>query len=159
MNLYVRVLSCLALLGMSLAALSQYRPAWAARLNLDWWSLPELREEIRRGREMDAAQDRARAEADERAAAKEGATRDLLAGRLTLIRAAARFRALNVLPLAEAFSGATEEERACRQVIAWAESASEQAGPPGAGRRIRERLEAELNALKDKNHGVISLPE
>jgi hypothetical protein len=164
MNLYVRSLSCLALLGMSLATLSQYRPSWAANVSLDWWTLPELGEQIRRGHEMDAEMDRAAAGSSKRATAKEWATQGLLAGRLNLTEAAARFRALNataaaVPPIPEAYPAATEEERACRQVIAWAECASEQAGPPGAGRRTRERLVAELNALKEKNHGVIPLPE
>jgi hypothetical protein len=165
MNLYVRTLSCLALLGTSLAALSQYRPAWAAGLDLDWWSLPELREQIRRGHEFDATLDRAGEGVLDRATAKEQATQGLLAGRLNLTETAARFRALNasspwtVPPLPEAFPGATEEERACRQVIAWAECASEYAGPPGAGRQTRRRLEAELNVLKEKNHGAVPLPE
>jgi hypothetical protein len=165
MNFYVRTLSCLALLGMSLAALSQYRPSWAARVSLDWWSLSELREEIRRGQERDAELVRVGAGALERAAAKEEATQALLAGRLTLTQAASRFRAVNAsscsteLRLSERFRGATEEERLCRQVISWAEAASDGPASRGRGRPIRQRFEAELNALLEKGHGVVALPE
>jgi hypothetical protein len=163
MNVYVRALSCLALLGMSLAALSQYRPSWADGTGLDWWSLPELQEEIRRGKERDAELDRG--SGITRCAARERVTQELLAGRLTLPQAAARFRPLNasaganVPPLELWFAGATEEERLCRQVIAWAEAAGTVPGSPGSGRTTRRRLEAELNALLERGHGVITLPE
>jgi hypothetical protein len=163
MNLYVRTLSCLALLGTSLVALSQYRPSWAAELNLDWWNLPELREDIRREKEREGKLRRDTGIA--RCAAREEVTQDLLAGRLTLPQAAARFRALNaavgpnVPPLGLWFPGATEEERLCRQVIAWVESASTVPRSPGSGRTARRRLVAELTALLDQGHGVIRLPE
>jgi hypothetical protein len=165
MNLYVRALSCVALLGMSLAALSQYRPSWAGKMSLDWWNLSDLREQIHRGEDRDAELDRLCAVAAVRCADKAEATEELLAGRMMLAEAAARFRAVNAKrdamtpPLEDVFPGATEEERVCRQVIAWAESASRIQGSAEAARQTRERLEAELNALLEKGHGVITLPE
>jgi hypothetical protein len=163
MSLYVRTLSCLALLCMSLATLSQYRPTWAAEWDLDWWNLPELQEEIRCGKQREAELSRGTGIA--RCAVREEVTQELLAGRLTLPEAAARFRALNaaagpsVPPLGLWFAGATEEERLCRQVIAWTESASTSPRSPGSSLPARRRLEAELNALLEQGHGVITLPE
>ncbi|HEX5271812.1 MAG TPA: hypothetical protein VFW33_15045, partial [Gemmataceae bacterium] len=145
MNLYARALSCLALLGMSLVALSEYRPAWAARRGIDWWSLFELREEVRRGKEREADLDRDGAGVTARMEGKNKAVQGLLAGRLRLTEAAARFRDLNatadppVRPLCENYAGATEEERVCRQVIAWAVSGEEVTGSPAAA-ATRERL-------------------
>jgi hypothetical protein len=165
MNLYVRTLSCLALLGMSLAALSQYRPAWAVRMSLDWWSLPELCEQVHNGKEKGVELDRTGEGSLARLAAKEEVTQDLLAGRLTLPQAAGRFRALDASssaplpPVSDHFAGMKEEERLCRQVIGWAESAAMTNGSPDVGRTTRQRLESELNVLKEKNHGVITLPE
>ncbi len=165
MNIYVRALSCLALLGLSLTALSQYRPAWAVGMSLDWWNLPELREEVRRGRETDAALDRAAAGALPRAEAKDQVTCDFLAGRLSLTEAAARFRAIDrdnaraLAMLRVYYPAATDEELRCRQVISWATGAAETPTDPESGNRTRRRLEAELIALLEKNHGVITLPE
>ncbi|HKI33340.1 MAG TPA: hypothetical protein VKA46_15915 [Gemmataceae bacterium] len=164
MNFCVRTLSCVALLGMSLTALGQYRPAWAARLGLDWWSLPELQERVRRGEQEMAEMDPRLDAAAARMAAKEQTTQDLLAGRLTLLQAAARFRAHNASPprlaadLADHIAGATEEERLCRQVIGWAKGAAATTSP-GAGERTRQRLEAELAGLLAQNNGIIRLPE
>ncbi|HEX5269789.1 MAG TPA: hypothetical protein VFW33_04840 [Gemmataceae bacterium] len=150
MSRHYRLLSCVALLAGALAALGQYRPPWAAGMNLDWWSLPELREEVRRGKEDRAALERAGVAVVTRREAKERATQELLAGRLSLAQAAARFREADALPggcpRRCRAPGRTEEERSCREVIGWAVAAAERAGGPGIGRAIRRRLEAELNA-------------
>jgi hypothetical protein len=148
------VLCCVALLG-----------AAHAGMNLDWWSLPRLREEIRRGEEKDAALARTLAEARGREAAKRRATRELLAGRLTLTQAAACFRdvdAASGLPstvLQGYARGTTEEERWCRQVIAWAEIEAEAAGSAGNRRPTRDRLEAELRRLLAAGGGKVALAD
>ncbi len=158
MSLYVRTLSCVALLGLALGAVSQYRPAWAVRMQLDWWSLPELQEEVRHGESRSARLDARCHELTARLTGKDAAIRDLRAGRLTLLQAAARFRDLNGADDTAAidrwgrFAGATQEERLCRQVIQWAGAA----GP--AGEPTRRRLEAELADLLARNNGSIRLP-
>ena len=165
MNLYVRALSCLALVGTALAALHEYRPAWAARAGLDWWSLPDLQAQLRRAEQQQAALGQGDGVTLARMTGKEAVTRDLRAGRLTLLQAAARFRALNASPggpaadLRAHFAGTTAEERVCRQVISWTQAAVSQDESPAAGRHTGRRLEAELAGLLERNHGVITLPE
>jgi hypothetical protein len=68
-------------------------------------------------------------------------------GRLALLEAAARFAALNRSApqfnwpqFRRAYPGASDEERFCREVIAWAEG---EAGPAGA-EAARARLAGEL---------------
>jgi hypothetical protein len=164
MNVCVRSLSWIALLGASLTALGHYRPAWAAHWNLDWWSLPELQENVRQGQQTRAAMEPRCDAAAARLAAKEQTTQELLAGRLTLVQAAARFRVLNASATGEArdltlyLDGATDEERLCRQVIGWAKGARAIRSPE-AGEQTCQRLEEELAGLLASNHGMIRLPE
>jgi hypothetical protein len=164
MNFCVRMMSFVALLGTTLIGLSQYRPAWAARAGLDWWSLPELCEEYRHGEQELAAQEAQGRGMVERLRARGEVIDDLRAGRLTLVQAAARFRGLNGLApeasydLSHHMAGATEEERLCRQVIYWAEGA-ERTVPPTAREQTRRCLEAELDRLLAENNGVIRLQE
>jgi hypothetical protein len=160
MNIYVRILSCIALLGTALLALSHYRPAWASRYGLDWWSLPEMHEQIRSGEQalLDKQADCEAVEA--RIAVKAEVIDALVAGRLTLAEAAARFRKLNASAGAPptavkgAFPGATEEERLCRQVISWTTCV----GSYESAHQTRERLEAELGRLLAQDGGI-RLPE
>jgi hypothetical protein len=61
----------------------------------------------------------------DRLQAKECVVKEVREGRLTLLEAAVRFRDLNAqgrpnpMPLQEAFTGSTDAERVCRQVISW----------------------------------------
>ncbi|HZT82744.1 MAG TPA: hypothetical protein VFA26_21115 [Gemmataceae bacterium] len=87
----------------------------------------------------------------------------LLGGRLSLLEAAARFRELNETPselpnhsYRILFEGKSDEERLCRQVIAWAYNEAEVSSPEGA-RAVRRRLEAEL-AEHLARHGTVVLP-
>jgi hypothetical protein len=163
MNLCARVMAVMALLGTALIGLGQYRPAWAVQVDLDWWNLPELYEELRRGQQDLEAREAQRRAAVERLRVRAAIIEDLRAGRLTLVQAAAHFRRLNALAtdcaidLREHIAGKTEEERACRQVIYWADSAERPA--PAVRGQTRRHLEAELDALLAENHGVLRLEE
>jgi hypothetical protein len=159
MNIYVRAMYCVALLGTALVGLSQYRPAWAASVSLDWWSLPELCEQVRQGERELADGEPHREALLGRMSAKAEVIEDLRAGRLTLRRAAARFRRLNAAPgaataLPGRFAGAPEEERLCRQVISWAAAAD-----PNESAPTRRRLEEELARLLAQNGGALELHE
>jgi hypothetical protein len=164
MNLYVRMVSALTLLATALLGLSQYRPAWAAQAGFDWWSLPEVYQELRRGEQESAALAPRTEAALERLRARVQVIEDLRAGRLTLVQAAAHFRRLNALPAArpvnpgQLFAGATEEERLCRQVIFWADAADRNV-PSAVREQTRRRLEAELECLLASDHGLIQLRE
>jgi hypothetical protein len=101
-----------------------------------------------------------------RSESKRQVARDLLAGRICLLEAAARFRQLNAPPPeadtslfrgASVFPGRTEEERLCRQVIQWAATEFEDGGrPTAASAACRRRLEGELQALLER--GPVLLP-
>jgi hypothetical protein len=158
MNFYSRALSVLALLAMALAGLSQYRPAWAQRMGLDWWTLPDLHDEIRRYEEQDARINRREQAVIARLVAKSAVIDDLRSGRLSLARAAANFRRLNALPPACALDPgeghAGEGERLCRQVILWAMAAN-----PKQAETSRERFEAELTCLLAEHNGIVPLTD
>ena len=71
--------------------------------------------------------------------AKHGVVRDLLAGRLTLPEAAARFRDLdreqpgfNWVAFRRAYPCDTDDERHCREVLAWARRAGPATSPVAA---------------------------
>jgi hypothetical protein len=163
MNFCARVMAVMALLGTALIGLGQYRPAWATQVDLDWWNLPELYDELRRGQQELEAQEQQRQAAVERLWARAAIIGDLRAGRQTLVQAAARFRRLNAsapegpIDLRQHVPGATEEERVCRQVIYWAESADCPA--PTARGEVRRRLEEELDRLLAEHNGTIRLEE
>src|SRR5262245_55903382 len=129
MNYCTRTAAFVVLFVSALAGLAQYRPAWAAQVDLDWWSLPELCEDLQHGEQESDVQEARRQAAVDRLGARVAVIDDLRARRLTLAQAAARFRRLNATPggrpvdLSRHMAGATEEERLCRQVIAWAEGA------------------------------------
>jgi hypothetical protein len=111
------------LLGTALAGLVAVYPECAVALGVDIWNLPAL------GREVEDSE-RVSTELEEwgqtlmaRIRRKRGVTLDLLEGRLSLLEAADRFRALSVRgphdpadPI-KVFPGRTETERVCRQVI------------------------------------------
>ncbi len=158
MNFYSRLLSIIALLGMALAGLSQYHPTWAAPLGLDWWSLPELRDEMRRCEEQQAQMTLREQAVIARLVAKSAVSDDLRAGRLSLAQAAIKFGELNAMPpqcpadLGEYGSAVSEGERLCRQVIYWVV-----ASQPGSAPELRARLENELTRLLAEHNGVLQL--
>jgi hypothetical protein len=153
------------LVGAVLAALTGALclfPGAAARLGLDFWTVPELGLDMQRGEADAADMDRQSEETVRRLTAKGEAVQEVLDGRLTLWQAAARFRDLDATARASArrqarrrFPGLSEDERSCRQVIAWAAEADEKR--PGGGTGLARRLTAELeDALR---HGRLSLPD
>jgi hypothetical protein len=159
-NLNSRIVSFIALLGMALAGLSQYRPAWAAGMGLDWWSLPELLDELHRCEEQREQLDRSDQVVIARLVAKSAVIDDLRAGRLTLAQAAASFGRLSVPPqrrtpgCGEYVADDRRGERLCRMVIRWA-LAENSARTPA----LRDRLEQELARLLSEDRGTIALPE
>jgi hypothetical protein len=141
------VLLCLALVLSVLAVALYLFPGPAARLGLDFWTLPanvgsigeEGQREGQLGAECQAAW--------RRNEAKNKVAREAAEGRLTLLEAAARFRDLDA-DAPEAYrrgwrflaEGSSDEERYCRQVLGYAERALH--GRPGQAAALR-RLEAQ----------------
>jgi hypothetical protein len=117
----------------------------------------QMAEEIRRGEQLDAAGPIIMHGLER----KSEIARELIAGRLTLFEAAARFKAVNAArpanlpPILDPYPGATYEERLCRQVIVFADTELE-----GSYDRAEfvARLEADLQEHLDR-HGTVVLPE
>jgi hypothetical protein len=137
-------------------------PGAASRLGLDFWKLPDLGVQLQRDEAYGTELDREAEEALRRVAAKEETVRGVVEGRLTLGQAAARFRALDAgappstrQVLAERFPAVPEDERCCREVIAWV-AADEEKRPDG-GPGLARRLAAELDDAV--RHGGLSLPD
>ena len=88
---------------------------------------------------------------------------ELIDGRLTLFEAAARFGRLNAEPpapplaLSLFYPSDSEEERLCRQVIAWASRRLEKSDPDRAN-DLAGACEEELRRHKER-HGTVVLPD
>jgi hypothetical protein len=111
--------------------------------------------------ESDAELERRRQVYWDRIAMKQHVVRELVAGRLTLSQAAARFRAIDVeLPLTRGpprpAAGAGEDERVCRNVMARAVDWVAK-NLPEATAQVAERLETELEQLRGPD-GIVRLP-
>jgi hypothetical protein len=153
------VIRNLASVVLLLACLAGLAPAWLGPDGADWagcWR--DLVEARRRGERLDRD---LRAIA-ERTAAKDGAVRELIGGRLTLAEAAARFRAADESAGARfgrywRWSDRPEGERLCRQVIEWVRVELRSGGAAPGGRLLLERLEAELAAHLG-HYGRVDLP-
>jgi hypothetical protein len=96
---------------------------------------------------------------------KAAAVEEVAAGRLSLVEAAARFRALEAgrprnrycRPAHELYPGDSEGERLCREVIAHVEARLAPQGRARA-RQFAARLEAELGELLARD-GTVRLPD
>src|SRR5262249_33796987 len=102
------------------------------------------------------------ADAVRRSEATEAAVKEVIAGRLTLREAAARFRALakenpdfQWETFRRTYPGASDEERHCRQVIDAAQKAL--GYEPDEAAEVVTRLEAELREHLERD-GTIRLP-
>src|SRR5262249_23603605 len=98
----------------------------------------------------------------DRITAKDQVADEVIAGRLTLVEAAARFRDLNAVPpdhpdpYRTTYPGGSDREKLCRQVISWVASATGRA--QAEARALVACLEAELEDLLGR-HGTIELPK
>jgi hypothetical protein len=145
------------LLGASSAC-----PNWSARLGVDWWSLFKLPKEMEEGLRQQEELDH-RAEQIQRCVTdRQEVVAELIAGRISLLQAAVRFRRLNQrLPeSADAYNhfypGNSEGERLCRYVIAYVRSTLLDESPDLAPALV-ERLNAELAQLLEAD-GAVHLP-
>src|SRR5262249_36855021 len=102
---------------------------------------------------------------DRRIEAKDRLANELIDGRLTLFETAAHFRRFNdvspkfAAPLSMFYSGDSEEERLCRQVISYARPLLKR--PPAENRAADEfeaRCEEELRRHKER-YGAVVLPD
>ena len=126
------------------------RPDLAERLDLNVWTIPEKQRQVSQA-QLDMDRDDVRLhEGFVRLETRERTADAVAAGQIGLIEAAARFRELNAtalpstMTLRDCFPGDSEEERCCRQVIAWVKVHLTQKSATEA-ERVAQRLEEELS--------------
>jgi hypothetical protein len=142
------------------AALLQ--PDWARDLGLESLPRPGLPPAGAARSETPAEVARHVGAVDRRIAEKDRLAAEVVGGRLTLFEAAARFRRLNdddppAAPLGAYYPGDSEEERLCRQVIAYVGARLRACAPDGADGLLAP-YEDELRRHKER-HGKVMLPE
>ena len=127
MKLPPRVLFVTVVLGLTVAGASYACPTWPSDLGVDFWNVPALKDELARQNQFHAQLERQHAAVRQRIAVKEGIVGEVVAGRMGLLDAAARFHALNVgradimTLLRKAHPSASDEECTCRNVIRYVE--------------------------------------
>lgn len=151
-----RLLLSLALVAVTLVALAGTRKRWGGCARP--CGAPPVEDEAAREARLDRELRVALARID----AKTKVIRQVLAGRMGLLEAAARFRDINAepadCPCREdhlAPLGASRGENLCRQVISWARHQAQEEG--SAARATVDRLEAELQVLLARD-GDVRLP-
>jgi hypothetical protein len=152
----------IALLCAGVAGLACYAAGMHSRLAPRSGGLSILPRELDKCRQTDAELERRCQVFMRRGAAKDQAVRAMLAGRLTLGQAAARFRAIErEQPVtqcpARAANGPEDGERLCRDIIDRARHWVAENLPAEAA-SVAARLEAELEQLR-RLDGAIRLPE
>jgi hypothetical protein len=145
-----------------LASLFCLMPQALSPLGLDFGDLPAQYRRMDELRQRGEELDRNREALLRRIEAKEAVVAELVAGRLTLLQAAARFRALKGDPpgVAELFPpewGRSEGERLCREVMVWVNGWLAERAPERAA-AVAARLEAELRQHRDPS-GTVRLPD
>lgn len=154
---YVVVFAVLALIGTAIW------PSWPGDLGLDVWNVASLSQQIEQDRQTGEAM-----EADDQAVLrrlqiKELIVSEMLAGRLTMLEAAARFQALHrgderfAKQMAIYFKGQNEEERFCRSVMDFARMRLQQMEPEREAETMAV-YERELQAAMNRD-GLVVLPE
>jgi hypothetical protein len=146
-------------LGLAGAGVSYARPSWPTDLGLDFWNVRELKTRLNHDLQLAAELEKEDDVVMRRIAAKEGIIDDLIGGRISLMEAAAQFRALNagrrdyLEVIRSTYPGRTDDERICRNVIGFVESYVKS---DEDGCHLVYRLNAELRQLVDG--GRLKLP-
>jgi len=162
MRLPNRLLIFASTLGLAAAGFRFQATPNFGELRLDFWNVPAwLRTEAEEDEKTEVLKERLRVVTD-RIHAKNRVSEELLAGRLTLRQAAARFRDLKREPpdywqtyrLVEPACLGAEEQ--CRQVIDWTATLVGPQTPKAVA--LRARLEEELEGHR-RREGKITLPE
>jgi hypothetical protein len=162
MTTCARLLVSLILLAASFAGVSSAQPEWMKSLGLAWASFEEEAEEQALAEKLE----RKAVIVQHRLAAKKGIIDQVIDGQISLLKAAALFRALNESPedcqdpYRLVWRGGSDGEKLCRQVISWTEHQLRgRTGSDGSqATALLSRLEAELQELLERE-GTVRLPE
>jgi hypothetical protein len=151
MNLPARLLFCLCTVAHLLVVFCTARPEWATHAGLDVWELPDLLREVKQGWHEQEGQDEQVRVVCERANARREVIEELRWHRIDLLHAATRFRdigaaapdTMHYLRLGDC--DGCDDERMCRQVIAWVEGWSgSETEAPGLADELKAELEERL---------------
>jgi hypothetical protein len=158
----LRLLVAPALLVALAAGLFCLAPQAFRPLGLDFGDLPALHRRLDESRRRGEELERRRKAVLRRIAAKERVVAELVAGRLTLRQATARFRDLkgelhDVPPPPGLAWGGSAGEWHCREVMGWADGWLAEHAPARAA-AVAARLEAELRRHRDPT-GTVRLPD
>jgi hypothetical protein len=139
-------------------------PAWLRSLGPAWEGLADAKEELILLQGRRAELEDAFARTQDRREQRLEVLQELLAGRLDLLTAAARFQELDRLPpaidqaLAYQYPRMSAGERACRHLLDWIKENRFGTPPWSACREVHARLEAELEHYL-RTQGDVHLPE
>lgn len=138
-----------AALALPVFAAGLLHPTWAKSVGADVWNVPALNNEARaaisKNERLDAEDDQVR----RRMAVKEALVAELIAGRTSLAEVTARFAEMNatranyVALIRETYPGATDREKAARNVIDYVFSRV----PAAERAAVVRRLDAELQQI------------
>lgn len=137
--------------GGVLAALALLagHPTLAKSIGADVWNVPALNDQLRESSDLNAQLDDEDEEVRHRIAMKEAIIGELIASRATLAETTAKFIELNaarpeyVTTIRATYPGATDEEKAARNVIAYALARA----PASGYEALSQRLDAELQQM------------
>jgi hypothetical protein len=149
MNALPRCFLCALTAQTLLFGVCAAKPDLADRLDLNVWTLPERERQMQQDqREIDETDVRMN-EVSARLGNRERIADAVIAGRIGLLEAAARFGELNAtalpspIDLRDRFAGDSDEERCCRQVIAWVTTRLEHKSTAEA-EMVASRLQEEM---------------
>jgi hypothetical protein len=135
-----------ALAALAALATLAAHPTWARSLGVDVWNLPALQRQMRAIVDERAHLDAANDGLHRRMAVRKAIAAELVAGRITLAEAVARFSAPGVMPPEQmewaryTLPEKTDEERVARLVINYALDQLAPEDQPAAARRWEDEL-------------------
>jgi hypothetical protein len=161
MGKLLRLSLALGALTTVFAGFNFARPTWAAGTGADVWALPELVHSLEEEQAKFTELDERGRHIHMRAEGRQRVVTEVIAGRTTLLDAAASIQELNRLDTGGPKFGATsrgnsEGERLCRQVIRWVDGALSEQSPEDRDPVVR-RLEQDLSDLM-RADGTVHLP-
>jgi hypothetical protein len=164
MNRFMRVLSGVALAGAALTALNSTYPEWVSAVGLDFWPLPELRQECHDASRRLDLQEAQRAPLIARVETRCKIVEHVADGSISLFDAASAFRELNLqgfgttVPrqIRKEFPDCSVEECLCHQVILWTETDLGAKGESSRATEVGTRLRAVLR--QHQREGTLVLP-
>jgi hypothetical protein len=150
-----------ALLVVLILGAAHTQPTWLARHGLDWWNLAGVQQQLQDEQKRSATLSGILEVSIRRSATKAMVIRELIAGQVSVLEAAAWFRELNQAARDsytefDEFTAPTDAENLYREILRWTEV---ELGdwPPSQAKPIWQRLQEEFEELQNRE-GCIRFP-